>query len=86
MAMLAALLGFVGAVVWGAVFAFPEPDASPEKAAQIQLHARASGWVMIGSLSLFLGTLGRLLWTWSRTRGDCASQAPETDGKDQPGS
>jgi hypothetical protein len=67
-AILAALVTFVAAAVWGAVFAFPELDESPEKAAQMQVHAQASGWVMLGSLSLFLGALSKLLWTSSRAR------------------
>jgi hypothetical protein len=52
MAMLTAVVVFVAAVVWGAVFAFPQPDASPEKAAQLQQHAQATGWVMFGAICI----------------------------------
>jgi protein-S-isoprenylcysteine O-methyltransferase Ste14 len=72
-AMLTAVVVFVAAVVWGAVFAFPQPDASPEKAAQLQQHAQASGWVMFGAILLFLVALCRLLWSWRRARRGSAS-------------
>jgi hypothetical protein len=67
-AMVAAILVLVAAVVWGVLFAFPEPDASPEEATQLQAHARTAGWVMLGAISLFLVALGRLLWYLSRAR------------------
>lgn len=67
MAMFAALVVFILATLWGVLFAFPEPDASPEKAVQMQVHARLSGAFMLASLVLFLGALGRLTWHWIRS-------------------
>jgi hypothetical protein len=67
-AILVALVTFVAAAIWGAEFAFPEPDASPEEAAQMQMYARVSGWVILGSITLFLGGSGRLIWSLSRAK------------------
>jgi hypothetical protein len=66
--ILAALVILAAAAAWGAVFAFLEPDASPQRAAQMQLHARASGWVMLGAIAMLMLALGRLLWYRKRAR------------------
>jgi hypothetical protein len=47
LAMLGSLLALIAALAWGAMFGFPEPDATPEKSAQLQLHAKLSGWFML---------------------------------------
>jgi len=66
-AILVALVTFVAAAaIRVAEFAFPEPDASPEEAAQMQMYARVSGWVILGSITLFPGGSGRLIWSLSR--------------------
>ena len=61
-AMLVALALFAAATLWGVAFAFPEPDASPEKAARMQFHAQASSWLMLAAVVLFIGALARLVW------------------------
>jgi hypothetical protein len=63
-----ALALFIAAAVWGALFAFPEPDASAEQAARMQVHASISGWAMIASLFIGLAAVARLLRHWVRNR------------------
>jgi hypothetical protein len=66
--MLLSSLLFIVAVGWGIAFAFPEPDASPEKAARILQHTLASGWLMLAACVLFMAALARLLWVKLRAK------------------
>lgn len=54
LALLPSVVIFVAAVLWGVYFAYPEPDAAPEKAAQIRLHSTLSGWLMLLAAGTFL--------------------------------
>jgi hypothetical protein len=70
---------FFAAVAWGAVFAFPEPDASVAVSAQLQHHAKLSGALMLLSMFVFATAFVQLVWRWRRARagGSCSSSKPE---------
>ncbi len=53
-ALLLSVMVWVAALFWGAYFGFPEPDASPEKAAQMRWHSTLSGWLMLLAAGTFL--------------------------------
>lgn len=74
-AMLLALALMAVAVVWGAVFAFPEPDASGERVSQLQFHARLSGWLMLVSMVLFALAGAYGLWSSLRSRANSQKRA-----------
>ncbi len=54
--MLGSVALFLGSVLWGTYFAFPEPDASAEKAAQMRFHETVSTWGMLLALAILLGS------------------------------
>jgi FtsH-binding integral membrane protein len=65
-----ALALFIAAATWGAMFAFPEPDASAEDAARMKVHASIAGWAMVASLFIGLAALARLLRHWVRNHSE----------------
>lgn len=68
LAMLASLCTIAAAAAWGAYFGFPEPDASPQKSLQLQLHADLAGWVMLAGLIAFTVSCVAFGLAWFRTK------------------
>jgi hypothetical protein len=66
--MLGSLVAFVAAMAWGALFGFPEPDASPEMAARLQFHASLSGWFMLLAVIVFLASFVAFVRRWLHAR------------------
>ena len=68
LAMLGSIVAFAVAAGWGALFGFPEPDASPEKAASLQWHANLAGWLMLLAVIVIAASCGTLAWSRLRAR------------------
>lgn len=69
--MLGSVFAFVAGLVWGAVFAFPYPDASAEEFQLIRVHEKISVLLILYGLSGCLVSVTTLLWRWlsKRTKG-----------------
>ena len=69
---LAGIVLFLGGVFWGAWFAFPYPDASPDEAARMRVHERvATSAMLLGLLCTLVGgmaTIRSLLRSWLQRR------------------
>ena len=71
--MLGGLLGFTLGGLWGAMFGFPYPDASPAETARYQFHATVAGWVMLVSVMAFVIAVALLVrYSVTKNRRDAS--------------
>lgn len=66
--LLGSLAALLAATAWGTYFGFPEPGASAEESAQLQFHARVSGWLMLLSSIVFMSSCIAYVVRWRRSR------------------
>lgn len=72
-ALVGSAVTFVCSLAWGVAFAFPEPDATPQRAEALQRHADIVGVLMLSSLLVFTAALVRLAWRSLRRRSERAA-------------
>jgi hypothetical protein len=73
LAMTASLLTFIAAAAWGSAFGFPEPDAGPDKAAQLAFRAGVAGGFMLIASTAFTVSCVVLPSTLRRAKQHSAS-------------
>lgn len=67
---------FVAGALWGAWFAFPEPDAGAERSARMRVHdAVASVAMLSGLVGWLAGSIAAVLSRWRRRQQRGSAQA-----------